>query len=62
MKADQQETYKRSMFRALVYKVGIVDMGICCSCCKRSFKKKGIPDAISYTKKMYMSTLGLMAG
>jgi uncharacterized membrane protein SpoIIM required for sporulation len=61
MKEDQQEHYKKSMFRALVYKVGTIDMGICFSCCKRSFKKKGIADAMAFTRKMYMATLGLMA-
>jgi uncharacterized membrane protein SpoIIM required for sporulation len=61
MQADQQEAYKRSMFRALVYKVGTVNMGICCKCCTRSFKKKGIPDAMTYTRKIYMASLGLMA-
>jgi hypothetical protein len=49
------------MFRSLVYKVGTVDMGICCSCCQRSFKKKSIADAMAYTRRMYMATLGLMA-
>jgi hypothetical protein len=61
MKSDQQEVYKRSMFRALVYKVGSIDMGICCNCCTRSFKTKGIADAMSFTKRMYITTLGLMA-
>ena len=49
------------MFRALIYKVGSIDMGVCCSCYTRSFKGKGIQDAMSFTKRMYITTLVLMA-
>ena len=55
-----EEKLRTELFRAMIYSTGEIDCGICCSCCSKNFKKKGVDYAMSFTRRIYYSAIGLM--
>jgi hypothetical protein len=51
---DDEEQFKRHLFRYMLYRMGELNMGCCCCfCCSVSFKKKGVNRAMTFTRRLY---------
>lgn len=58
---EDEEHFKRHLFRYLLYRIGELNMGCCCCmCCSTSFKKKGVNHAMKFTRRLYYMQLLLM--
>jgi len=58
---EEEEKFKKSLFRYILYKVGEIPMGVCCTgCCSRSFKGNGVNDSLRFANRLYYSTLVIM--
>jgi hypothetical protein len=58
---EEEDKFKRSLFRYLLYKVGNVEMGVCCTgCCSKSFRGKGVNEALRFSARLYYAVLILM--
>ena len=58
---QEEHNFMKSLFRYVLYKVGEIPMGIFCTdCCKKSFKGKGVNEALRFATRLYYSTLALM--
>ena len=51
---EDEEHFKRHLFRYLLYRIGEINMGFCCCfcCCNYSFKKKGVNRAMQFTRRL----------
>ena len=52
---EEEDDFVRTVFRYNVYKVGSVQMGVCCCRCERSFKGKGVDDAIKFFNRLLIA-------
>lgn len=55
-----ENVLKEEIYRAMLYKTGGVDTGLCFSCCKKEFKTGGPQGAVTFQKTLFWSAFTLM--